>query len=72
MNWITKIVLNGYNARYDGLKVGLEDTEKVLLWWKTLDHTENYRVFYGDLRTEIVTDEKWNQLVSTEDAQRLE
>jgi hypothetical protein len=54
LDLIAKILRNKYHSGYQGLKVGPENKDQVLLWW-TLWAPERYRVFYGDLRTEILT-----------------
>ena len=57
---------------YDGSSVGSEDKDKVLLWWNVAMENakdEQYRVFYGDLRTEVVPREKWVQFVPPEIAE---
>jgi hypothetical protein len=57
---------------YDS-SIGPRDKDKVLLWWNV--PTENphdddqYRVFYGDLRTEIVPEKTWVQFVPPEIAE---
>ena len=60
---------------YYGENVGPQDKDTVLLWWGVA--TENakddqYRVFYGDLRTEIVPRDKWIQFVPPEIAELTE
>jgi hypothetical protein len=57
---------------YNGSEVAAGDKDHVLLWWNVA--TENakddrYRLFYGDLRTEIVPREKWVQFVPPEIAE---
>lgn len=52
---IARTLRNKYSVGYEGLKVGPHDKLKVLLWWNAWD-PKGYRVFYGDLRTEILTE----------------
>jgi len=62
LDWIAKIVRDKNNTGYHGLRVGPQDNDKVLLWW-TLSDPQRYRVFYGDLRTTILTEEEGRQVV---------
>jgi hypothetical protein len=57
-------VRNKYNAGYHGSTVGPQDKNKAVLWW--MYPLDQYRVFYGDLRTEVLTLEKWVPLVPPE------
>lgn len=57
---------------YNGDVVKSEDKDQVLLWWNVAvenSKDDQYRVFYGDLRTEIVPREKWVQFVPAEIAE---
>ncbi len=36
--------------------------ERVLLWWMASDN--RYRVFYGDLQSEVVSEAQWSRLVA--------
>ncbi|HEV3138114.1 MAG TPA: hypothetical protein VGZ26_09420 [Pirellulales bacterium] len=62
LDWIAKIVRDKNNTGYHGLKVGPQDNDKVLLWW-TLSDPPRYRVFYGDLRTTILTEEEGQKVI---------
>jgi outer membrane lipoprotein-sorting protein len=44
---------------YYGETVGPDDADKVLLKWKVSD--DHYRVIFGDLTAEDLTDEQWNE-----------
>lgn len=59
---------------YYGDSVGTQDKEKVLLWWNIALSSggDQYRVFYGDLRTEAVSGKEWATLVPPEIAQMTE
>jgi hypothetical protein len=60
---------------YNGATVTANDKDLVLLWWNipmSDPKDERYRVFYGDLRTEIVPREKWVQFVPPEIAEITE
>jgi len=65
LDWIERILRNGFNAGYYGTDVTARDNEKVLLWWNVAA-LESYRVFYGDLRTEILPLAEWAKLVPAE------
>jgi hypothetical protein len=65
LDWIVRILRARHHAGYHGLKVGPADKDKVLLWWMVDDR---YRVFYGDLRTEILSEAKAAKLALTEAA----
>lgn len=56
---------------YYGNSVGAQDKEKLLLWWNIALNSsgDQYRVIYGDLRTETVPGEKWARLVPPEIAE---
>jgi hypothetical protein len=62
--WLSRVLLNRFRAGFDGSELGPQEKDKVLLWW-TLGGDRGYRVFYGDLRTEIVTEAQWAKLVPT-------
>jgi hypothetical protein len=62
---------------YNGSTVRAQDKDKVLLWWAAgtepaEGEQDQYRLFYGDLRTEVVPREKWVQFVPPEIAQLTE
>jgi hypothetical protein len=44
---------------YYGESVGPDDADKVLLKWK--ESEDHHRVIFGDLTTEDLTDEQWNE-----------
>jgi hypothetical protein len=51
---------------YNGDSVKSQDKDKVLLWWNVARENskdDQYRLFYGDLRTEVVPRETWVQFV---------
>jgi outer membrane lipoprotein-sorting protein len=51
---------------YNGSTVRREGKHQVLLWWNVAMENakdDHYRLFYGDLRTEIVPRQKWVQFV---------
>jgi hypothetical protein len=65
------VLLNHHRAGYFGDAVGPQDKDKVLLWWAAGTQAETgggdqYRVFYGDLQTEILPREKWLELMPPE------
>ncbi len=62
LDWIAKIVLNS-TAGYHGSKVGPHDADKVLLWWNVWN-PNGYRVFYGDLRTAILTEAEGKKVIA--------
>jgi outer membrane lipoprotein-sorting protein len=66
LDWLARLLRNTTNTGYFGDAVRPEDKEKALLWWNVArSATENpFRVFYGDLRTEILPVAKWAELVS--------
>jgi outer membrane lipoprotein-sorting protein len=66
LNWIARIVRIPYLSGYRGLDVGPADKDKVLLWWMASNN--RYRVFYGDLRTEVLTEAEAAKLGVTEAA----
>jgi hypothetical protein len=55
LDWIARILRNTYHSGYLGTKVGHHDKDKVLLWWRVFQ-PDRIRVFYGDLRSEILTE----------------
>jgi hypothetical protein len=60
---------------YYGENVGPQDKDKVLLWWGVAQENakdDQYRLFYGDLRTEVVPRKKWLQFVPPEIAELTE
>ena len=61
LDWIGRIVRNRYHSGSDGLTVGPQDKDKLLLWW-TLFAPVRFRVFYGDLRQEILSDDAGKKL----------
>jgi hypothetical protein len=71
LDWLTRVLIDSYRAGFFGAEVGPQDKDKVLLWWMagTEDDQGNYdpdgffRVFYGDLRTEIIPDAEFIKLV---------
>jgi outer membrane lipoprotein-sorting protein len=73
LKWIALVLRNGINAGYYGADVSSQDKDKVLLWWRVVPmestHEFSYRVFYGDLRTEVLPLDKWSKLVPEEAAQ---
>jgi len=74
LDWLTRILLDHYRAGFFGAEVGPQDKDKVLLWWGAAreDAKDEYRLFYGDLRTEIVPRAKWLQSVPPEIAELTE
>ena len=61
LNWIARILRLQYLSGYRGLHVGPKDKNKVLFWW--MASADRYRVFYGDLRAEVLTEDEWSKLV---------
>ncbi|HEY4309630.1 MAG TPA: hypothetical protein VGN12_09295 [Pirellulales bacterium] len=51
---VSRVLRNRYHAGYDGLHVGKANSEKVLLWWRQAE-TDGLRVFFGDLRTQVIS-----------------
>jgi outer membrane lipoprotein-sorting protein len=66
LNWIARVLRHKFNACYYGQTVGPADKDKALLWWMADLHA--YRVFYGDLRTELLPLRKWAKVVPAEAA----
>jgi hypothetical protein len=62
LGWLTRILKNVHHTGYYGTDVGPADSEKVLLWWP-LDINDDYRVIYGDLRSEPLPLDAWAKLV---------
>jgi hypothetical protein len=62
LDWIARIVRNRNHAGYYPQTVGPHDKDKVLLWWRVFAPVR-YRVVCGDLRTEIVSEARWAELV---------
>ena len=60
--WINSILRDNADAAYYGKAVGPNDQDKVLLRWKLDDG--NYRVIYGDLKSETVTAERLKAIES--------
>jgi hypothetical protein len=58
LKWIARILRCKYNAGYDGQTIGPQDKDKALLWW-LVDAAGWFRVIYGDLRTEVLSRERW-------------
>jgi hypothetical protein len=65
LGWLTRILKNKHHTGYYGTDVGPSDCEKVLLWWP-LDINDDYRVIYGDLRSEPLPLDDWAKLVPAE------
>jgi hypothetical protein len=65
LNWIARILRNRYNSGYRGHLssfVTPADKDQVLLWFS--DPASNgFRVFYGDLRTEVVNEAQKSKLI---------
>jgi hypothetical protein len=61
LKWIARVLRHKYNAGYYGESVGPHDKEQALLWWMADLHA--YRVFYGDLRTELLPLADWAKVV---------
>lgn len=62
LQWLTRILKNEHHTGYYGMDVDPSDNEKVLLWWP-LDINDDYRVIYGDLRSEVLPLADWAKLV---------
>jgi hypothetical protein len=60
-----RVLRNDIHSGYYGSNVVRADAEKVLLWWTAWpeDAKDSFRVFYGDLRTEVLDYAKWSKLV---------
>jgi hypothetical protein len=67
VDWTAQILKNEHHSGYYGMEVGPNDPQKLLMWWP--DHSEDYRVIYGDLRTEALTYADWLKLVPPEVAE---
>jgi hypothetical protein len=65
LNWMARILRIQYLSGYRGLTVGPADKDNVLFWWMASD--ARYRVFYGDLRTEVLTQDQWSKFVPNEE-----
>lgn len=71
LNSLARILLDHHHAGFFGAEVTPTDKDKVLLWWcagiednATLPKVMGlYRVFYGDLRTETVSETAFAELV---------
>jgi hypothetical protein len=68
LDWLARILLDKYHSGYFGREVGPEDKDKVLLWWpdRVWDADNLYRVFYGDLHSEVVTPKRFAELLPAE------
>jgi hypothetical protein len=58
LDWIAKITRAEGTTRYDGRHVTPKDNDKILLWWlpgALNGATDGYRIFYGDLRTKVLS-----------------
>jgi hypothetical protein len=62
LNWMERMLRHRFATGYDGARVTLSDKDKPLLWM-TVDIDDSYRVFYGDLRIEIVPYSQWLKIV---------
>jgi outer membrane lipoprotein-sorting protein len=62
LDWIERILRHRFATGYDGTGVTIDDKDKPLLWW-TVDIEDSYRVFYGNLRTEIIPYSQWLKIV---------
>jgi hypothetical protein len=68
---LARILLDHHHAGFFGAELTPHDTDKVLLWWSAGSEDTGkspkvmglYRVFFGDLRSETVTDEQFSKLV---------
>jgi hypothetical protein len=67
LDWTTRILRNEHHSGYYGTEVGPNDLQKLLMWWP--DHIGDYRVIYGDLRTEALPYAEWSKLVPPEVAE---
>jgi outer membrane lipoprotein-sorting protein len=65
LNWLERTLRHRFATGYDGAGVTLNDKDKPLLWW-AVDVEDSYRVFYGDLRMEIVPYSQWLKIVPPE------
>jgi hypothetical protein len=70
LDWIARILRNKDCAGYLGMKIGPQDHDQVLLWWRMFI-PDCCRVFYGDLRTEIVTEAQLTELGLPEAARSM-
>jgi hypothetical protein len=61
LDWTAQILKNEHHSGYYGTGVGPNDPQKLLMWWP--DHIGDYRVIYGDLRTETLPYAEWSKLV---------
>lgn len=68
LDWITRTLRNKHHTGYYGMEVGPNDNDKVLMWWP-VDIEDDYRVVYGDLRTETLPLAEWAKLVPTDVAE---
>jgi hypothetical protein len=60
-----RVLRNNIHSGYYGSSVSRADAQKVLLWWIAWpeDAKDSFRVFYGDLRTEVLEYVAWSKLV---------
>lgn len=65
LNWIERILRNRFSAGYRGMIVGPAEKDKVLLWWT--DSKDRYRVYYGDLRSDVITEAQWEKLIPADE-----
>jgi hypothetical protein len=65
LDWIERILRHKYLAGYDGDSVRPGEGGKPLLWW-AVDADDSYRVFYGDMRTEVITKAQFDALGVTQ------
>jgi hypothetical protein len=63
LDWIAKITRDKNVTRYDGLYVGPQDKEKILLLWLNGD-SQGYRVFYGDLSSKALSDAEAKKVIA--------
>ncbi|HEY4235168.1 MAG TPA: hypothetical protein VGM76_17175 [Lacipirellulaceae bacterium] len=64
LDWLSRILLNRVRAGFFGTEVQSQDRDKVLFWC-TAAERGHWRIFYGDLQTEVVPESKFKQLVPT-------
>jgi hypothetical protein len=67
LDWATRILRNEHHSGYYGTEVGPNDKQMLLMWWP--DHIGDYRVIYGDLRSEELSFAEWSKLVPPEVAE---
>ncbi len=59
---LTRVLLDRHHAGFFGAEVSPQEIDKVLLWCNAFPEG-SYRIIYGDLRTEVVSEAKWKELV---------